>query len=57
MQACTAPAQPLWQSERPHTHHDVSADGRWVILWAYEAPGFLVLDRITTDAIGEPGAR
>ena len=45
----SAPAQPLWPSERPHTYLDVSADGRWVILWAFDAPGFLVLDRRTGE--------
>jgi Tol biopolymer transport system component len=41
----SAPAKPLWPTERPHTWLDFSADGRKVILVAFDAPGLLVLDR------------
>jgi Tol biopolymer transport system component len=41
----SAPPERLWPSERAHSWLDVSADGQQVILIAFDAPGFFVLDR------------
>jgi serine/threonine protein kinase len=40
----SAPPKPLWPGDRANTFLGVSADGRKVILVAFDAPGFFVLD-------------
>jgi hypothetical protein len=41
----SAPPRRLWPSERDHVWLGTSADGQQVMLMAFDAPGFFVLDR------------
>jgi hypothetical protein len=45
----SSPPKPLWPGGRANVSLDVSADGRLVILVAFDTPGFFVLDRVSGD--------